>query len=140
MDGEQLVVEIEAEMYDVGSGPLGRILGIFSKFTAKFTGSVEKGFLVVTDKRIITVTEQKVCCVFQRSKGISCYLPNSVYKMGWRKEGTLLCLCPTINLWYSTKHGDGKNIRMIGATEDTAMKIVDAFFKMISQSNALIRQ
>jgi len=140
MDGEQLVVEVEAEMYDTGSGPLGRIMGIFSKFAAKASGSVEKGYLVVTDKRVILVTEQKICCVFQKSKGVTSFLPNSVYKMGWVKEGTLLCCCPTINLWYSTRYGDGKDIRMIGATEDTAMKAIDAFFKMVSQSNALVRQ
>jgi hypothetical protein len=133
-------VEIEAEMYDVGSGPLARVLGIFNKFASKATGSIAKGFLVVTDKRIITTSIQKFCCVFTRSKAVKYVLPNSVYRIGWAKEGTIACCCPVINLWYSTRFGDGQDIRLIGADETTAMKACDAFFKAVSQSNALIRQ
>ena len=140
MEGETLVVEIEAEMYDTGSGPLGRILGIFNKIVAKLTGSVAKGHLVVTDKRVAVSAVQKFCCVFTRSREIMYVLPNSVYKIGWSRAGTIACFCPTYNLWYSTKHGDGKNIRLIGADEATAAKAADAFFKAVSQANALIRQ
>jgi len=140
MEGETLVVEIEAEMYDVGSGPLGRVLGIFSKFAAKCTGSVAKGHLVVTDRRVAISVERKFCCIFTVSKEIMSVLPNSVYKIGWTRAGTILCLCPTYNLWYSTRYGDGKDIRLIGADEATAAKAADAFFKAVSQSNALVRQ
>jgi len=140
MEGETLVMEIEAEMYDTGSGPLGRIFGIFGKFLAQATGSVARGHIVVTDKRVALSTVQKFCCIFTRSREIMSVLPNSVYKIGWTRAGTIACLCPTYNLWYSTRYGDGKNIRLIGADEATAAKAADAFFKAVSQVNALIRQ
>ena len=139
MEGETLIVEVEAEMYDTGSGPLGRILGIFGKFAAKATGSVERGHLVVTDKRIALVTEQKFCCVFTRSRKVESVLPNGVYRVGWKREGTIACCCPVYNLFYSSRYG-GRDIRLIGADESTAAKAADAFFKAVAQSNALVRQ
>jgi len=139
MEGETLVVEIEAELYDVGNSPIERALGIFNKIVAKCTGTVVKGHLVVTDKRIAFASEQKFCCIFTQSRTFESVLPIGVYRVGWKKEGTIACCCPVYNLFYSSKFG-GRDIRLIGADEVTAAKAADAFFKAVAQSNALVRQ
>ncbi|MBP5706513.1 MAG: hypothetical protein J6W76_04445 [Spirochaetales bacterium] len=130
-EGESLVMEIEAELWATSSNPIARALGIIQKFVAKILGHRERGFLVITDKRVVEVKNIIECYCFNVCSTVKYLLPSSVKEIGYRKVATLGCFCPAYYLYYES-FTQTTEVMLSGADDTEAQKAVDAFYKAIS--------
>jgi hypothetical protein len=129
-EGETLVMEIEAELWMLGSNPIARFIGRILKFIAMILGFRAEGFLVITDKRVVEIWKQIGCWCITIGRQIRNVTPGSVGEVGYIKANTFGCFCSASCLYYraSTKW---TFIQMKGADESTALKTIDAFYAVI---------
>lgn len=132
-EGETLVMEIEAELWATSSNPIARFLGGITKFIAMIFGTRIKGFLVITDKRVVEVTTRIRCYCFAIGREVKYILPNSVKEIGYDRAATFACCCPAYHLYYEgfTRR---TSVLLKGVNEDGAKKAVDAFYSAIIHS------
>lgn len=109
------------------------MLGSIQKFLFALIGTKVKGYLVITNKRVIEVTEQKACWVFNVGKNIRYVLPSSGKEIGYTKEGTVCgCLCQAYHLYYNA-FTQRTSVMLNVTDESEAQNVVDAFYKTISK-------
>ncbi|MCR5252818.1 MAG: hypothetical protein K6C98_03770 [Treponema sp.] len=130
-DGESLVMEIEAELWATSSNPVAMALGQIRKFFAKIFGHSRRGFLVITNRRVVEVANVKECYCFNVGTTVKYLLPSSVKEIGYEKVATCGCFCPAFYLYYEG-FTERTRVMLSGADEKTAQKTVDAFYKAIS--------
>ncbi len=131
-EGEQLVVELEAELWAGSSNPLARLWGQIVKFINLILGNKRHGFVVITDRRVVEVIQYKALWVFNTAKNVKYVLPSSVKEVGYTKEGTFFgCFCQAYHLYYDA-FTQRTSVLLTGADEEEAQKIVDSFYKAIS--------
>lgn len=133
-DGENLVMELEAELWATSSNPIARALGWLLKLYYFLFGIRMHGYVVITDRRVIEVRERKQCWVFNASKEVKYVLPSSVKEAGYVMYGTCCgCFCQAYHFYYEawTQKTD---IMLKGVDEKGAAAIVDAFYKAIGAS------
>ena len=128
--GENLVMEIEAELWAVSSNPIAVLFGRINKVIAAIFGTRRKGFLVITDKRVIEVTDLIRCYVFHTNKTVKFVLPSSVKEIGYEKETVCGIFCPAYNLYYES-FTQKTMVMLKGANEAKANEKVKAFYKAI---------
>ncbi len=131
-EGENLVIELEAELWATSSNPLARLVGQVVKFINLIIGNKRKGYVVITDKRVVEVIQFKALWVFNTGKNVKYVLPSSVKEVGYTKEGTCFgCFCQAYSLYYDAF--TQRTSVLLSATEEAeAQKIVDAFYRAIS--------
>ena len=129
---ENLIMELEAELWATSSNPIVRFFGSIVEFIAALLGFRKKGFLVITDKRVVEVYERIVCYLFTTGRHIKYVLPQSVLEIGYNRSATCCCCCPAFHLYYQA-HTQSTSIMLKGenGTEQMAKKIVDAFYGVI---------
>lgn len=128
-DGENLVMELEAEMYAESSNPIARAFGWLIAIIDLIFGRKRIGYLVITDQRVIEVLQYKVCWVFNVAKKIDYLLPAYVRNVGYAMEATFCgCFCQKYTLCYNDKEWTLK-----GEDEEGAKKIVEAFYATINK-------
>ena len=115
-EGENLVMELEAEFFAGSSNPIAQFIGNVQKFILKILGTKLKGYLVITDQRVVEVYSYVRCYIFNVSKTVKCLLPSSIKEVGYKKQATCGFFCPA---YYD---------------EGEASKVVDAFFKAIAKA------
>lgn len=130
-NGESLVMEIEAELWATSSNPIAMAIGNIRKFFAKLIGHKRAGFLVITNKRVVEVTNIISCYKFNVGRTVKYLLPSSVKEIGYTKVATCGCFCPAFHLYYES-FTQTTRVMLSGADEATAQKTVDAFYKAIS--------
>lgn len=130
-NGESLVMEIEAELWATSSNPIAMLIGKIKKFIARILGHKVKGFLVITNKRVVEVSNVIQCYCFNVGRTVKYILPSSVKEIGYRKETTFGCCCPAYYLYYEG-FTEVTSVLLSGADEITAQKTVDAFYKAIA--------
>ncbi len=126
-EGEELVMEIEAEMWADDSN---KIVGKINKFISALLGTHIKGFVVITNQRIIEVEDQISWYVFHTARRIRYVIPSSIMSVTYSKEPTLCCFCSKYELSYRGLTS-GKTIRLQSYSDEDAQKIVDVFYKLI---------
>ena len=89
-ENENLVMELEAELWATSSNPIARFLGFLRKLVCLIFGIKQEGFLVLTDKRVVEVRNSKACWVLNTAKDIKYVMPSSVKEVGYSKEGTFI--------------------------------------------------
>ncbi len=131
-EGENLVIELEAELWATSSNPLAWLVGQVVKFINLIIGNKRKGYVVITDKRVVEVIQFKALWVFNTGKNMKYILPSSVKEVGYTKEGTCFgCFCQAYRLYYDAF--TQRTSVLLSATEEAeAQKIVDAFYRAIS--------
>lgn len=77
-DGEQLVMEIEAELWATSSNPFARLLGEINRVIAMIFGNRRKGFVVITNKRVVNVVNIVNCYCFNTGRKVKYLLPSAV--------------------------------------------------------------
>ena len=127
-DGESLVMEIEAELWATSSNPIAMALGQIRKFVAAVLGNKRNGFLVITNKRVVEVSNTICCYCFNAGRQVKYLLPSSVKEIGYTKTGAC---CPAYYLYYES-FTQRTSVMLSGADEKTAQKTVDAFYKAIA--------
>ena len=130
-EGEELIMELEAELWATSSNIIARIIGAIFKIIALIFGIRKKGYLVITNKRVVEVSCDKFCWVFDQAKNVKYVLPNSVKEVGYTKGATFFCCCPAYNLYYES-WTQKTSIMLKGANEAKAQEIVDTFYNVIS--------
>lgn len=133
-EGENLVMELEAELWASSSNPFAKLLGSVVKFINLLLGNKRQGFVVITDKRVVEVVQFKALWVLNAGKNIKYLLPSSVKEVGYVKEGTFCgCFCQSYSLYYDA-FTQRTSILLPSDNEAEAQKIVDAFYQSISSA------
>lgn len=133
-EGENLVMELEAELWASSSNPFAKLLGSVVKFINLLLGNKRQGFVVITDKRVVEVVQFKALWVLNAGKNIKYLLPSSVKEVGYVKEGTCCgCFCQSYTLYYDA-FTQRTSILLPSDNEAEAQKIVDAFYQSISSA------
>jgi hypothetical protein len=131
-EGENLVMELEAELWATSGNPFAKLLGSVVKFINLLFGNKRKGFIVITDKRVVEVVQIHACWVFNVGKTVKYILPSSVKEVGYIKEGTCLgCFCQSYHLYYDA-FTQRTSVLLSNLDEAGAQKVVDSFYKAIS--------
>lgn len=133
-EGEKLVVELEAELWASSSNPIAKFIGACWRIIALIIGIKKKGFVIVTNKRMIEVRQNIACWVFNTAKEITYVLPSSVKEVGYVKEGTFLgCFCQAYFLYYDA-FTQRTSVQLKGFNEQQTQALVDTVYTTISQA------
>ena len=132
--GENLVMELEAELWATSSNPLAQAIGEVKRIIAMIFGFKKKAFLVITDKRVIEVSTQIACYVFTIGRQVKYVLPSSVKEIGYTRSATCGVFCPVYYLYYEG-FTQRSAYQMKGADEAGALKASDAFYAAIAHAN-----
>lgn len=131
-EGETLVAELEAELWATSANPFAKLVGQVVKFINLILGNKRKGYVVITNKRVIEVIQFKALWVMNTGKNVKYVLPSSVKEVGYIKEGTFCgCFCQAYSLYYDA-FTQRTSVLLSTSDESEAQKIVDAFYKAIS--------
>lgn len=129
---EELVMELEAELWATSQNPIAKLIGKIRKLFALLLGFRRRGFLVITNKRVVEVVQSKGLWVFNLGKNVKYVLPSSVKEVGYTKEGTCLGLfCQSYNLYYES-FTQLTSVLLPVSDEKEAQNVVDAFYKAIN--------
>jgi hypothetical protein len=132
-EDEKLVLEIEAELWATSSNPIARFFGAVAKFIAMLFGKRIKGFLVITDKRVVEVKTVINCYCCTTGREVKYVLPNSVKEVGYTRAATFLCCCPMFQLYYES-FTQRTAVMLKGMDEAGAKKAADAFYNAIKRA------
>jgi len=137
MEGETLVMEIEAELWAKSSNPIARFFAGIAKFFAKISGRRKSGYTVVTNKRVVQVSKTTTCYCCGGEKEVKYLLPSSLKEVGYKKMATCGCFCPVYYLYFEG-FTQSSFVQLKGVDEAGAQKTVDAFYRAIvsAQSQA----
>ena len=135
-DGEEIEFAIEAELWASSSNPIDRAIGKFIKFLNLIVGIKLIGYLIVTNKRIVEISQKKVCWAFNAGKNVKFVMPKSVREVGYRAEGTFLgCFCQAYYLYYEAQT-QSTSILLKGVDEAEAARISKVFYDLTLKCNA----
>ena len=132
-EDEKLVMEIEAELWASSSNPIARMIGEVQKFIAKILGIRRKGFLVITDKRVVEVGVTIMCWCVTVGRQVKYVLPSSIKEIGYTRSSTFFCFCPAYFLYYEG-FTQRTSVMLKGADENGALKAANAFYAAISHA------
>jgi hypothetical protein len=130
-EDENLVMEIEAELWATSSNPIARFFGAAAKFIAKIFGHKISGFLIITDKRVVEVKTTISCYCFTVGREVKYVLPSSVKEIGYNRAATFACCCPAYHLYYEG-FTQRTSVLLQGVDESGAKKAADAFYNAIA--------
>jgi len=131
-EGEKLVIELEAELWATSQNPIAKLVGEIRKLLALLIGHKRQGYVVITDKRVIEIVQEKMLWVFNAGKNVKYVLPSSVKEVGYTKQGTFLgCFCQAYNLYYDS-FTQRTSVLLPVSEEAEAQNVVDAFYKAVS--------
>lgn len=129
---EELVMELEAELWATSQNPIAKLIGKLRKLFALILGIRMNGFIVITNKRVVEVLQRKALWIFNVGKNVKYVLPSSVKEVGYTKEGTCLGMfCQSYNLYYES-FTQTTTVQLPVAEEKEAQNVVDAFYKAIN--------
>jgi hypothetical protein len=129
-EDEKLVMEIQAELWASSSNPFARLIGLFRKFLAFISGFRRKGFLVITNKRVVEVSAQVNCWCITIGKQVKYILPSSIKELGYNRTATCGYFCPSYHLYYESLT-QRTSVLLKGADESGALKVVNAFYSAV---------
>lgn len=132
-ENEKLVMELEAEMWASSSNPIAKLIGSIVKLINLILGNKRKGFVVITDKKVVEIVQYKALWVFNVGRDVKFLLPSSVKEVGYVKEGTFCgCFCQSYRLYYDAFTQRTSVLLTSADCDADAQKIVNAFYNAIS--------
>jgi hypothetical protein len=134
-EGEELISEIVAEMFPRGNGLLGKLISGCQKLIAKLTGTKLKGYMVVTNKRVIVITDSIVCWCVNVSHSVDYIFAHHVRSLGYQRAPTCGLFCPEYSI-YLTTFTSGWEFVVKGADEASISKAVGAISYFLSGTSA----
>mgnify|MGYP003562514587 FL=1 len=130
-ENENLVMELEAELWATSQNPIAQIIGQIKKLIGLFFGIKREGFIVITDQRVVEVIQHKACWVLNTGKVVTYLLPNSIKECGYTKEGTVCgCFCQAYTFYYAG-WTQRTAIMLKDADEKEAQGVVESFYKAL---------
>ena len=132
--GEELILEMEAELWASSSNVIARFFGAISRIFAFLFGFKKNGYVVLTNKRVIEVRQNIACWCFNTGKEVKYVLPNSVKEVGYVKVGTFCgCCCQAYSLYYDA-FTQRTAIQLKGMHEEETIALVNTFYKTIQSA------
>jgi hypothetical protein len=132
-ENEELVMEIEAELWATSSNPISQALGSIRRIIATILGFKKKGFLVITNKRVVEVSTRIRCWCITVGRQVKYVLPSSVKEIGYTRAATCGCFCPVYFLYYDS-FTQRTRVQLKGADESGALKAANAFYAAITHA------
>ena len=133
-EGEELIVELEAELWASSSNVIARFIGAIWRIISLIFGIKKKGFVVITNQRVIEVRQDIACWVFNTAKEVKYVLPSSVKEVGYIKTGTFFgCFCQSYSLYYDS-FTQRTVIQLKGMHEAESVELVNTFYKTIQSA------
>ena len=130
-ENENLVMELEAELWATSQNPIAQIWGQIKKLIGLFFGIKREGFVVITDQRVVEVIQTKACWVLNTGKVVTYLMPSSIKECGYTKEGTICgCFCQAYTFYYEG-WTQRTAIMLKDADEKEAQGVVDSFYKAL---------
>jgi hypothetical protein len=129
-EGEQLIAEIEAELWATSANPIAQLVGSITKFINKILGNKKSGFIVITDKRVVEVVSITRCYVFNTAKEVKFLLPSSIKEVGFIKKATCGLFCPGYYFYYQG-FTQTTEVLLKDTDEAGAQKLVDSFYRAL---------
>jgi hypothetical protein len=133
-EDEKLIMEFEAELWAASSNPIARFLGGINRVISMILGFRKKGYLVITDKRVVEVATQINCWCITTGRQVKYVLPSSVKEIGYTKSSTCGFFCPAYYLYYES-FTQRTAVLLKGADETGALKAANAFYAAIAHAN-----
>jgi len=138
-EGETLVMELKAGFWLPSSSfnPIVIVMLAIMKFITMIIGFIlgvrTKMFLVITDRRVIEVSEQIIWWCIPIGRSLTYVTPDSVKEVGFIKKKRFWCFCPIYCLYYASLTRRSA-FKMIGADEATVLKTVDVFYAAVGHA------
>jgi hypothetical protein len=132
-EGETLVMEIEAELWATSSNPVARFFGAVNRAIAMIFGYRKKGFLIITDKRVVEVSTSINCYCVTTGREVKYVLPSSVKEVGYKRKATCGCFCPMYFLYYES-FTQSTNVPLQGVDEAGALRATNALYAAIAHA------
>lgn len=131
-EGEELQMELEAELWADGSNIIQKIIGQIRKLIGFLLGFKRTGYIVVTNKRVIEILKLRALWVLNQGQIVTILTPGSIKEVGYTKTGQFCgCLCQAYTLFYESFTQRNNVLLSEVSSEEEAQKIVDAFYKAI---------
>jgi len=137
-EGERKIMEVEGE-YLVRS--VSSIFGIVTELVDKVLASIKfkirQGNIIVTDKRVTVSIKVITCCCITIGQDYINLIPSAVKEVGFERRPLIPfcpCCCHMYYLYFDYVKGASvvrHFVRLPGADEASAAKMVDAFYKTI---------
>ena len=132
-ENETLIAELEAELWATSSNPIAKLIGQVVKFINLLLGNKRKGYIVITDKRVVEIIQFQALWVFNVGKNVKYVLPSSVKEVGYLVEGTVCgCFCQAYSLYYDSFTQRTSVLLSDVNSDEGAQRLVDAFYRAIS--------
>ncbi len=132
-EGETLVMELEAELWAESSNPIAQVLGSIRRVIAMIFGFRCKGFVVITNKRVVEVYNEISCYVFNTARRVKYLLPSSIKEVGYNKTATCGFFCPAYHLYYDA-FTQRRSVLLAALDDAEAQKVVDSFYTAIARA------
>ena len=130
-EGEQVVMELEAELYAVSANPIAQTLGEIKKIIDLILGNKKKSYILITNKRVVEIYDRIACYVFKVERRICNILPSSILDVGYYRRAAFGFLCPAFYFFYNRHSNLGRVILLKNADEAEAAKITNAFYTSV---------
>ena len=134
-EGEEVILDLEAELWASSSNPIAQFFGSILRIIYMILGCTRKGYIVLTNERLVEIAQTRLCYVFNSSKAVKYVLPASIKEVGYTKEATCCgCFCQAYTLYYDA-FTQRTAILLKGEDEKGAQRIVDEFYRFIQFAN-----
>ena len=129
---ETLIMEIDSELFLVSTNPIARLLAGIYRFIFKILGMKLKVFLIITDQRVIEVSNQVIFWCITAGSQVKYVLPSSVKEIGYNRAGIF---CKVYQLYYEA-HTQRSSFILKDVDESGAAKAASVFYNTIRKANA----
>lgn len=131
MNDEKIVAEVEAQLWATSSNAIARFIGRVLRFIAMLLGTRVRFHLIITNKRIIEVSETIQCYCFTTKRLVRYVTPSSVKQVGYSKATNCGICCSAYYLFYNSQT-QYTNIMVNTSNESMVRDIVEEFYRLIS--------
>jgi len=129
-EGENLVAEIEAELWARSLNPISQFIGAILQAIYMILGFRHKDFLIITNKRVVEVYNRITCYCINSGRDVTFVLPSSVKEIGYGRK-TYDC-CFTNFFFYYEALTQRKEVRPKNAKEEEVLRLANAFYNAIT--------
>lgn len=130
---EEIIVELEAELWATSSNVIAKFIGFIWRMIALIFGIRRKGYLVITNQRVVEISHNFACWVFNTGREIKYVLPSSIKELGYIKEGTFCgCFCQAYHLFYESYTQSTSILLSNIHSDQEALKLVDTFYRALN--------
>ena len=86
-EGEEVIMELEAELWADGSNIIQKIIGQIRKLIGFLLGNKREGYIVITNKRVVEICTERALWVLNKGRYVKILTPGSIKEVGYTKEG-----------------------------------------------------